>query len=247
MKFCSKCGNEVNEDAVVCLKCGCKIESAEFISTNGSDSNNASKNTKKPIYKKWWFWVIIVLALAVIGSAVGDGDEEGRTTTTTTTLIPNASTSSTTTTTLIPNASTSSTTITTTTTTPDSNNTYHVGDVLTTNYLKIEYRHCEEWTDYKQYLEPEEDNKIVRVYFVIENISKSDQGVGSWDFKCYADGRAVSEYYYGDDTLPGYENISSGRKIEGYIYFEVPVNANEIEIEYEINMWTSKKVIFVVQ
>lgn len=25
MKYCSKCGNEVNEDAVVCLSCGCRV------------------------------------------------------------------------------------------------------------------------------------------------------------------------------------------------------------------------------
>ena len=26
MKYCSKCGNQVNDDAVVCVSCGCKIE-----------------------------------------------------------------------------------------------------------------------------------------------------------------------------------------------------------------------------
>ena len=25
MKFCSKCGNEIHEDAVVCMKCGCAV------------------------------------------------------------------------------------------------------------------------------------------------------------------------------------------------------------------------------
>lgn len=26
MKFCSKCGKQVNEDAAVCMSCGCKVE-----------------------------------------------------------------------------------------------------------------------------------------------------------------------------------------------------------------------------
>lgn len=26
MKFCSKCGNQINDDAVVCLNCGCAVE-----------------------------------------------------------------------------------------------------------------------------------------------------------------------------------------------------------------------------
>lgn len=29
MKYCSHCGNEVVDDAVVCPKCGCKIESRD--------------------------------------------------------------------------------------------------------------------------------------------------------------------------------------------------------------------------
>ncbi len=27
MKFCSKCGKEINDDAVICVGCGCKVES----------------------------------------------------------------------------------------------------------------------------------------------------------------------------------------------------------------------------
>lgn len=41
--------------------------------------------------------------------------------------------------------------------------------------------------------------------------------------------------------------LSSGRKTEGYIYFTVPTNAEEIEIEYETSFWTDKKAIFVVE
>ena len=29
MKYCSKCGNEVNDEAVVCVKCGCKIDNGQ--------------------------------------------------------------------------------------------------------------------------------------------------------------------------------------------------------------------------
>jgi len=28
MKFCSSCGNEVNENAIMCVKCGCAINQA---------------------------------------------------------------------------------------------------------------------------------------------------------------------------------------------------------------------------
>mgnify|MGYP003306973005 CR=1 FL=1 len=39
-KFCTKCGKEISEDAVICIHCGCSIESAN--ASNDSDS------------KSWW-------------------------------------------------------------------------------------------------------------------------------------------------------------------------------------------------
>ncbi len=51
---CKKCGNEVDNKAVICTNCGCKM--------------------KKPIYKKPWFWaLLVILIVAVIGSS---GDDE---------------------------------------------------------------------------------------------------------------------------------------------------------------------------
>lgn len=35
MKFCSKCGAEINDEAVVCVKCGCQI--TPIASTNAND------------------------------------------------------------------------------------------------------------------------------------------------------------------------------------------------------------------
>ena len=30
MKYCSKCGKEINEEAVVCIHCGCRVESTPY-------------------------------------------------------------------------------------------------------------------------------------------------------------------------------------------------------------------------
>lgn len=49
---CKKCGQEVDNKAVICTSCGCKI--------------------KKPIYKKLWFWVLIVVIIATVGGTSGD-------------------------------------------------------------------------------------------------------------------------------------------------------------------------------
>ena len=57
MKICEKCGQSVDDKAIVCVHCGCSLKN------------------KKPIFKKWWFWVIIVVVIiAVAAGSSGDGD-----------------------------------------------------------------------------------------------------------------------------------------------------------------------------
>lgn len=48
-------------------------------------------------------------------------------------------------------------------------------------------------------------------------------------------------------TNPFIDVISSGRSISGTVYFEVPKNAKDIELEFENNVWTEDKVVFVVK
>lgn len=120
-----------------------------------------------------------------------------------------------------------------------------VGETLTTNTLKITYKSS---ADDKgaQYFPAASGNKIIKLTFEIENISSTDQIVSVYDFKCYSDDVASSAYYYGDDGLST-TTLSSGRKATGNVYFEVPQNANSIDIEYETNYWSGIKAIFVVK
>ena len=38
--FCSKCGKEVNDEAVVCVHCGCAIENRKACVTSSNDAPN---------------------------------------------------------------------------------------------------------------------------------------------------------------------------------------------------------------
>ena len=38
--FCSKCGKEVNEDAIVCVHCGCAIENKQALVSKSADAPN---------------------------------------------------------------------------------------------------------------------------------------------------------------------------------------------------------------
>lgn len=120
-----------------------------------------------------------------------------------------------------------------------------VGETLTTNTLKITYKSS---ADDKgaQYFPAASGNKIIKLTFEIENISSTDQIVSVYDFKCYSDDVASSAYYYGDGGLST-TTLSAGRKATGNVYFEVPQNANSIDVEYETNYWSGNKAIFVVK
>lgn len=120
-----------------------------------------------------------------------------------------------------------------------------VGETLTTNTLKITYKSS---ADDKgaEYFPAASGNKIIKLTFEIENVSSTDQIVSVYDFKCYSDDVASSAYYYGDNGLST-TTLSSGRKATGNVYFEVPQNANSIDVEYETNYWSGNKAIFVVK
>ncbi len=122
-----------------------------------------------------------------------------------------------------------------------------VGETLTTDTLKITYKSCSDSKE-KEYAPPASGNKVIKLTFEIENISSSDRLVSASDFKCYADDTAMSDYYsFSFNDYLSTTTISAGRKATGSIYFEVPKNANSIDVEYETNYWSGNKAIFVVK
>lgn len=42
MKYCSHCGAEVKDEAVICVHCGCQIEGAKMPNTTNSKGNSKS-------------------------------------------------------------------------------------------------------------------------------------------------------------------------------------------------------------
>lgn len=50
--ICKKCKGEIDNKAVVCVHCGCKV--------------------RKEFYKKWWFWCIVAMIAIAVGSSGGE-------------------------------------------------------------------------------------------------------------------------------------------------------------------------------
>lgn len=219
LTICKACGAQIAKNAKVCPACGAK--------------------NPKPIYKKWWFWLIIILVIGIAGgtskqdtpSASGPSRAQNP---------PPASR---------PSPSSSSPSESSISSAPEEpTNIFYPGDVLETSRLKITYQECDsDWRGYNQFMTPQSGNKVVRAYFIFENTGDIDQFCSGFEFSCYADGVSSSSFLWAADDNLSSANLSPGRKLQGYVYFEVPTDAEEIELEYETSFWTQDKAIFIVE
>ena len=120
-----------------------------------------------------------------------------------------------------------------------------IGSTLSAKGLNITLQKVEDWNSDNMFINPKDGFKFIRAYFVLENTNSSSRYLGSYDFTCYADNAKADMSIFGDDTLDLGAEVSSGRILQGYIYYEVPVNAQSIEIEYDSDWWGNKAVFKV--
>ena len=129
--------------------------------------------------------------------------------------------------------------------TDEQSNVFKVGDVVETDNFRITFESASEYTPDNEYLQAKDGYTYWEFKFKFENVSKSDQTVSSMmDWECYADNSKVDQTWIADDN--GLDaTLSAGREAEGAVYFEVPEDAESIELEYDINFWQSDKIVFV--
>ena len=120
-----------------------------------------------------------------------------------------------------------------------------IGSTLSAKGLNITLQKVEDWNSDNMFVNPKDGFKFIRAYFVLENTNSSSRYLGSYDFTCYADNAKADMSIFGEDTLDLGAEVSSGRVLQGYIYYEVPVNAQSIEIEYDSDWWGNKAVFKV--
>lgn len=131
-------------------------------------------------------------------------------------------------------------------TTEEVSNEFVVGDIVATDDFKISYISAAEYSSDNQFIQPKDGHVFYRMEFEFENVTDSDQTVSSMlNWNCYADGYAMDQSWIGDDGLDA--TLSAGKKAKGALYFEVPVDAQEITLEYDVNYFSSDKIVFVVK
>lgn len=123
---------------------------------------------------------------------------------------------------------------------------YHVGDILMDGEMKIVYMSSGVYTEENEYLQPEEGYQYIYLQFAFENQSETtDDAISFYNFECYADAYSVDMYYADDEDLSA--TLSAGRATSGYIYFTVPEDAQDIEVEYTTNYFTEDKITFLYE
>lgn len=196
---------------------------------NGTDiaSTTETVPAKKKSKKKWIIIICVILALILIGAIFGSDDKSADDKTTDSKVIDEINQSE------KPASS--------------SEKKISAGHSVTTKDLKISYLSCDiNFKKYNPYIKPEKGNKVIRAVFEFENISSVDQFISGTE--CYADNSKCELFFGADDTsVDTINTISPGRKVKATIYYQVPANAKNIEIEIDGNFWSNEKIIFEVK
>lgn len=119
--------------------------------------------------------------------------------------------------------------------TEEPSNVFQVGDLVETDNFRITYESASEYEPDNEFLQAKDGYTYWEFKFKFENISDTDQTVSTlMDWECYADNSKVDQSWIDSDN--GLDaTLSAGREAEGAVYFEVPTDAESIELEYDIN------------
>ena len=223
LKTCKHCGAEIAKSAKVCPQCG-------------------GKNAK-PIFLRPWFIILVVVIIIIIaaggkGSKSNETQQIGTVSQTPSTGAADSSTKTGTSEKTEKNEKTNEST-------PEPKSIYSVGDILQDGNVQIVYAASGDYISDNQFLQPKDGYKYIFLKLAFINTGKQDTSISFYSFDAYADGYSVDMFYGGEDSLSA--TLSAGRSTMGYIYFEVPVDAQEIEIEYTPNVFMDKKIKFVFE
>lgn len=129
---------------------------------------------------------------------------------------------------------------------------FKVNETFENKYEKITMTEVNtNFTDYSEYSEPTDGYKYIMLKFEVENINENNDElyVSSLNFNASADGVAVNSAYVGNDNYKDLSaTVGKGKKTIGYLFYEVPVNAEKLTIDYNADFWIDGTAIeFVVQ
>lgn len=232
-KFCPNCGNEMIDEAAMCVKCGTVVEGNN---TNKNNESNPVTNGEKKKGLPAWAIVLIVLGsigllvilviavFAIIGiNALKKVDVDE---------VKNK----------IENYIEENT---------DSTLYGTIGDTLTDDEFKITLTGAYMYDsigDGSLVDTPADGKEYLLFFFDVENISNEDEFISYYDFDGYVDNVSCDTIIIFND-VDGTKNLSvnlaSGKKAQGFVAFEVNKDWKDFEIRYK-QIFSDKSLIFKV-
>lgn len=111
--------------------------------------------------------------------------------------------------------------------------TANLGGTINAVGTKITVEKAEFVEPDSKYSKPSKD-KILKVYYKLENINNSSLIVGDTNFGVTADGQRVSKFYSMRDSDAGFSfSLKPGQSDEGYVYYDVP-DAEKYEVQLQL-------------
>lgn len=106
-------------------------------------------------------------------------------------------------------------------------------------------------SDGSQFNKPTDGNVFILAEFEIVNNSDKELAISSLlSFDAYQDGYATNLSLTAlvensGEQLDG--SVAPGKKMKGVIGYEIPADYKELEINLQLDVWSSKKIVFVYQ
>lgn len=127
--------------------------------------------------------------------------------------------------------------------------TFYVGETAELKGVQVTMTNFEESTG-KDYVNPTDGNVFVLAEFEIVNNTDSEISISSMlSFEAYADdyslNYSLSAAMMKDGQLDG--TIAAGKKMKGWIGWEVPEDYQNVEIHFTDNVWSNNKFVFLYE
>ncbi len=224
MTTCKHCGAQIAKAAKICPQCGGK--------------------NKKPLFLRPWFIILaVIIVLAVLGGVGGKNSGhkkvatlEQSQTNSYAALISEPPSS---------NNEMNSSQQEEVSDVPAQKEAYQVGDIIEDGNVRIVYVSSGVYHTDNEFLLPKDGNHYIYLEFAFINEGKTDTTISFYNFEAYADGYNVEMFYGADEDLSA--SLSSGRSTTGKVYFEVPDDAENIEIEYTPFSLKRDKIVFLYE
>lgn len=122
---------------------------------------------------------------------------------------------------------------------------FSTGETAASDLQRILYLSCRADDSDNENVHPAEGCTYWTLTFEFENLQKDDRQISVHDFSCYADGRSCARTLFRDDYLSA--DVPGGRKAKGTVTFEVPDDAQTVEVEYDTGRRSDAHVVFTVR